>query len=48
MPEVEGFAEKIGPISGLSGNLVLWLLTAQWTYHMVQRNDTGSGKTVSF
>jgi hypothetical protein len=38
--EIEGFDEKIGPISGLSGNLVLWLLTAQWTYHMVQRNET--------
>lgn len=38
--EVEGYDEKICPLSGLSGNLVLWLLTAQWTYHMVQRNET--------
>jgi hypothetical protein len=38
--EIDGFDEKVCPLSGLSGNLVLWLLTAQWTYHMVQRNRT--------
>ncbi|MDQ3280676.1 MAG: hypothetical protein M3Q69_04615 [Acidobacteriota bacterium] len=38
--DVQGFDEKVCPISGLSGNLVLWLLTAQWTWHMVQRNET--------
>ena len=37
---VDGFEEKICPVSGLAGNLVLWLLIAQWTYHMVQRNET--------
>lgn len=38
--DIPGFDEPVCPISGLSGNLVLWLLTAQWTYHMVQRNQT--------
>ncbi|MBB4908746.1 phosphoheptose isomerase family protein [Actinophytocola algeriensis] len=38
--DIPGFAEPVCPISGLSGNLVLWLLTAQWTYRMVQRNQT--------
>jgi hypothetical protein len=38
--DIPGFDERVCPISGLSGNLVLWLLTAQWTYHMVQRNQT--------
>ncbi|MDA0179953.1 hypothetical protein OJ997_06580 [Solirubrobacter phytolaccae] len=38
--DISGFDEPVCPISGLSGNLVLWLLTAQWTYHMVQRNQT--------
>lgn len=38
--DIEGFAAKVVPISGLSGNLVLWLLTAQWTDHMVRRNET--------
>lgn len=38
--KIEGFDEKVCPISGLAGNLVLWLLTAQWTYHMVQHNET--------
>lgn len=38
--DIPGFDEPVCPISGLSGNLVLWLLTAQWTYRMVQRNQT--------
>ncbi|GAA1869702.1 hypothetical protein [Myceligenerans crystallogenes] len=38
--DVPGFDEPVCPLSGLSGNLVLWLLTAQWTYHMVARNHT--------
>jgi uncharacterized phosphosugar-binding protein len=37
---ITGFDDPVCPISGLSGNLVLWLLTAQWTYHMVQRKHT--------
>ncbi|NET27801.1 hypothetical protein [Okeania sp. SIO1I7] len=38
--EITGFDDKVCPVSGLSGDLVLWLLTAQWTYHMVQRGET--------
>jgi hypothetical protein len=38
--DIEGFDERVAPLSGLSGNLVLWLLTAQWTWHMVRRNET--------
>lgn len=38
--DIEGFDEPVCPISGLSGNLVLWLLTAQWTYRMVERDQT--------
>lgn len=37
---IDGFSEKVCPTSGLAGNLALWLLTAQWTYHMAQRNQT--------
>lgn len=37
---IPGFDEPVCPISGISGNLVLWLLTAQWTYRMVERNQT--------
>ncbi|GAB4085986.1 hypothetical protein GCM10028784_26160 [Myceligenerans cantabricum] len=38
--DIPGFDGPVCPVSGLSGNLVLWLLTAQWTYHMVERNQT--------
>jgi hypothetical protein len=38
--DIPGFHGPVCPVSGLSGNLVLWLLTAQWTYRMVQRNQT--------
>ena len=38
--DIPGFAEPVCPISGISGNLVLWLLTAQWTYRMVERDQT--------
>ena len=37
---IPGFDEPVCPISGISGNLVLWLLTAQWTYRMVERGQT--------
>ncbi|MCP4131108.1 MAG: hypothetical protein GY754_09020 [bacterium] len=37
---VEGFNDKICPVSGLSGDLVLWMLTAQWTYYMVLEKET--------
>ena len=36
---VKGFDEKVCPVSGLTGDLVLWMLTAQWTDHMCQRGE---------
>ncbi len=36
---VEGFDKKMCPLSGLTGNLVQWLLTAQWTEHMARRGE---------
>ncbi|GAA4700013.1 hypothetical protein APR04_000008 [Promicromonospora umidemergens] len=38
--DIPGFDEPVCPVSGISGNLVLWLLTAQWTYRMVERGQT--------
>ncbi len=35
---VPGFAEKVCPISTMTGDLVLWLLTAQWADHMARRS----------
>lgn len=37
--EVKGFDEKVSPVSGLTGDLVLWLLTAQWADHMCRRGE---------
>ncbi|MBN1294541.1 MAG: hypothetical protein JXB48_22070, partial [Candidatus Latescibacteria bacterium] len=37
--EVEGLDKKVCPITGLTGNLILWMLTAQWTDHMAQRGE---------
>jgi len=34
---VKGFKEKVSPLSGLTGNLIHWMLTAQWTDHMARR-----------
>ena len=39
MIAVKGFDEKVCPLSGLSGLLVLWMLTAQWTDHMASRGE---------
>ncbi len=36
---VPGFPEKVSPVAGLTGDLVLWLLTAQWTDHMARRGE---------
>ena len=36
---VEGFPEKVSPIAGLTGNLVHWMLTAQWADHMARRGE---------
>lgn len=36
---VKRFDEKVCPLTGLTGNLILWLLTAQWTDHMARRGE---------
>lgn len=36
---IPGFTQKVGPVAGLTGDLVLWLLTAQWTDHMARRGE---------
>lgn len=33
------FDEKVSPIAGIAGNLVHWMLTAQWTDHMARRGE---------
>jgi len=37
--DVKGFDKKISPLSTLTGNLVMWMLTAQWTDHMARRGE---------
>ena len=34
---VKGLKQKVSPLSGLTGSLVHWLLTAQWADHMARR-----------
>ena len=36
---VNGFEKKVSPVSGLTGHLILWMLTAQWTDHMCRRGE---------
>ena len=36
---VKGFKEKVSPLTGLTGNLIHWMLTAQWTDHMARRAE---------
>lgn len=36
---IEGFSGKVCPIAGLAGNLVHWMLTAQWADHMARRGE---------
>jgi len=36
---IPGFKEKVCPISGMTGNLVLWLILAQWTDQMARRGE---------
>ncbi len=38
--DVPGFDNKICPATGVTGNLVHWLLTAQWADHMACRDET--------
>jgi len=37
--EAEGFPEKVSPLSGVTGNLIHWMLTAQWADHMARRGE---------
>jgi uncharacterized phosphosugar-binding protein len=37
--QIPGFDKKIAPLTGLTGNLVHWMLMAQWTEHMVNRGE---------
>jgi uncharacterized phosphosugar-binding protein len=36
---VPGFEKKVSPVAGLTGDLVLWMLTAQWADHMARRGE---------
>ena len=36
---VPGFEKRVSPVAGLTGNLVLWVLTAQWADYMAQRGE---------
>ncbi len=36
---VPGFPQKVSPIAEMTGDLALWLLTAQWTDHMARRGE---------
>ncbi len=37
--EMDGYDEKICPLTGVTGNLVHWLLTAQWADHITRRGE---------
>ena len=37
--DITGFRRKVCPVSGLSGNLVMWMLIAQWADHMCRRGE---------
>ena len=36
---VKGFPGKVSPLAGLTGNLIHWMLTAQWADHMARRGE---------
>ena len=36
---VKGFKEKVSPLTGVTGNLVHWMLTSQWADHMSRRGE---------
>ncbi len=36
---VKGYPEPVAPLSGVCGNLVHWLVTAQWADHMCRRGE---------
>ncbi len=37
--DAPGFDEKVSPLTGVTGNLIHWMLTAQWTDHMARRGE---------
>jgi len=37
--EVKGFDKKICPLTGLTGNMIHWMLMAAWTDHMARRGE---------
>jgi len=37
--EVKKFDKKVSPLTGLTGNLIHWMLTAQWADHMARRGE---------
>ena len=36
---VKGFKKKVSPLTGVTGNLIHWMLTAQWAEHMARRGE---------
>jgi len=36
---IPGFPKKVSPLTGVTGNMVHWLLMAQWTDHMARRGE---------
>lgn len=37
--QIPGFAKKICPLTGLTGNMIHWMLMASWTDHMARRGE---------
>ena len=37
--KVKGFKKKVSPLTGITGNLIHWMLTAQWADHMARRGE---------
>ena len=37
--QVAGYPEPVSPLTGLAGNLVHWMLMAQWADHMARRGE---------
>jgi len=37
--EIKGFDKKICPLSGITGNVIHWMLMAAWTDHMARRGE---------
>ena len=37
--QIPGYDEKICPLSGITGNVIHWMLMAAWTDHMARRGE---------